>query len=1330
MLTIIKHNKGRHFRCSPESPIATGSDPRLDLRLKVFLHPDMVPLIRTASVLLHNQLTFLSKIHLVQEPTSPKEDSFEAVGVLEQNDHIRLKNICLIFEKLYLEASGILSQLRLLTNLSVQVDAMNVYENLIRDSVGTAFGYNGVSIKILSFLHRGLILSADFLNPVVRDHIVEQIFLSGELLTFRDVVQHVIDFDRDRNRFIMERRKWLNRIEHLTFLPNLLNGAYNAPKGWSMLVNLYYDLGKHEPRDEIDRIMANPMYLMGELEMPKRFNEALDILNRHIVNFETEGYCMSDARISIEVAKEAIENNVSKFKSAQRLLKNKSYPKTEFYGGLLYEYETLRITVAHIKEILERFDASKHESRRQFIQVISIVSEGLNGLFIPLHRSTVHGFGIDPDQDVVPLRNLLISLRNKAFEHPTTSRRKKLDRMLDIKDNRTVEIFRRLAEELVIVGQMIHHRVNLIGQILKGQDDWQRLAKFLFERYSSNPPLCKEHGKPYNKATSVDKLKEQSQWQPHALPTFQALWRYFLYDEFDLSTIMRKQDSDLQEQYRIALECDRKSLTVTYEYTWDDLSLCIKALKGFVGVSFLRKELVPKLEDNLNLLEARGLINRLYETLRGLMETPSTSKYNDKIDPRYEKIFQHCYLDLRNLRNSLAHDLWRSEDINRLVNNILRITTLFDQILFNRSTNLKSKDDVTSLRIEVRNMIKSNQMTLAKLQLYTSLYGLDVNFIDAKGHSLLYYAVQNGNDSVTRGLLELGANPHWLDSGGETLLHYAVMRSNTKVSKVLLEFGALADTKDRDGQSVVDLAILCNSRKRLVSLLKTYDSMQRFHKADALHDAVRRHNVRETLELLVKGYLPFVYDRKGELPLIQAVDEGIPSTHSLRMSKLLLNNGAIVDQTNFYDTRRALHYAALSDDPRRVTLLLNHGSRPDLDKECSTISESVYSSVEILTTLLNAGAQPSKIIAQSPLVKVANSLVRDCYPKIIALLDAGADPNECDEYGTVLHNVTERNGSIEAALALLHRGAAPFIKGWAGMYIDKTPIDCAMSQLKPTLHHWTITQGKERLLLLESLVNHLCWSNLWKQKLLSLHSGSAPCIDDEGKHLIALNENSVRELCLVKKIGVSDVIGLSTSQFADLLIENINEIVTILRDDVIENVNRLVECDIRLLSIDQRHKIKTLNARIATTNKAIEVYRKACIEDYRLDHGLTDAQLANHPSLLIKFKEAFGTLLTSKRNLLYEMSEILIQNKEILREYMVEIIESGQWLEGDKHKIPGMLKAYSVIKNTTIIIWELTTHPGEYDLRSNTVFRETQTVIHLVHMNHKNCGRYQPLKEI
>lgn len=90
---------------------------------------------------------------------------------------------------------------------------------------------------------------------------------------------------------------------------------------------------------------------------------------------------------------------------------------------------------------------------------------------------------------------------------------------------------------------------------------------------------------------------------------------------------------------------------------------------------------------------------------------------------------------------------------------------------------------------------------------------------DSKYGTPLMAAVFKGQVSLSKALLEKGANPDIADVNKTTPLHYAVLLNNEILIKLLLDFNADTTLKDSRGKTALDYALMDNN-ETIIGLLE------------------------------------------------------------------------------------------------------------------------------------------------------------------------------------------------------------------------------------------------------------------------------------------------------------------------------------------------------------------------------------------------------------------------------------------------------------------------------------------------------------------------------
>ncbi|RYC80572.1 hypothetical protein BFJ63_vAg16546 [Fusarium oxysporum f. sp. narcissi] len=79
--------------------------------------------------------------------------------------------------------------------------------------------------------------------------------------------------------------------------------------------------------------------------------------------------------------------------------------------------------------------------------------------------------------------------------------------------------------------------------------------------------------------------------------------------------------------------------------------------------------------------------------------------------------------------------------------------------------------------------------------------GTNINVKDSAGRTPLWWAAENGHETVVRLLLDWGARTEAADKDGRTPLWWATERGNEAVVRLLLDWGARTEAADKDGRT-------------------------------------------------------------------------------------------------------------------------------------------------------------------------------------------------------------------------------------------------------------------------------------------------------------------------------------------------------------------------------------------------------------------------------------------------------------------------------------------------------------------------------------------------
>ncbi|XP_072026493.1 ankyrin repeat and SOCS box protein 13-like [Amphiura filiformis] len=169
-------------------------------------------------------------------------------------------------------------------------------------------------------------------------------------------------------------------------------------------------------------------------------------------------------------------------------------------------------------------------------------------------------------------------------------------------------------------------------------------------------------------------------------------------------------------------------------------------------------------------------------------------------------------------------------------------------------------------------------------------------------------------------LIEMGASVNTPTIDGITPLHEACSQGNHRCARLLIQAGAQINARNIDGSTPLCDAASSGSIECINLLLNAGAELNPYQNlSTALHEAVLRDNV-EVTEILVKaGCRLEAMDCHYGTPLHASSFKG-----HVGCTKILLDGGANVNAIKLHES--PLHYAAISQNPELVILLLNYGA--------------------------------------------------------------------------------------------------------------------------------------------------------------------------------------------------------------------------------------------------------------------------------------------------------------------------------------------------------------------------------------------------------------------
>ena len=352
--------------------------------------------------------------------------------------------------------------------------------------------------------------------------------------------------------------------------------------------------------------------------------------------------------------------------------------------------------------------------------------------------------------------------------------------------------------------------------------------------------------------------------------------------------------------------------------------------------------------------------------------------------------------------------------------------------------------------------------------------------LNEAGQTLLHASARNGDEVAVARLLKLGANPRQTDNNGQTPLHAAAIAHDLAAIKLLLEHGARFTDEDASGITPLQWAVITHADVAFLEQVRELGVSldQPGSNARELIHAAAASNNTEVLTWLLKNRASIdAPDALGKTPLHYAVEYGAHDA-----IRLLLENGADPLVRNS-DIKTPLFIAAEKGDMAAADILLEvadvrrtlndyrsfalgftplmaavNGGHVALAEKLLDLGayindrdhksrHSLFIAAEngtpdMVRMLIARGADVAKALPHSDNGQTMVHKLGSAYykEKLLLLVEAGADLDARDGYGsTPLNIVTEASDPVKVR-TLLELGANPDLPNNAG----RRPLDRAI----------------------------------------------------------------------------------------------------------------------------------------------------------------------------------------------------------------------------------------------------------------------------------------------
>lgn len=296
-------------------------------------------------------------------------------------------------------------------------------------------------------------------------------------------------------------------------------------------------------------------------------------------------------------------------------------------------------------------------------------------------------------------------------------------------------------------------------------------------------------------------------------------------------------------------------------------------------------------------------------------------------------------------------------------------------------------------------MLYAKRKDSANLERLLPLLNKDqINLLDDKGNSALYYAVVHGNRQMVATLAHNGADMDVQDHAGVTPLMLAIKYNRTEIAIDLIEKGANLNLIQLGGGDALRLAIIKGNVAVVESLLKhgvLSDPNPSTNPWSSLYIAATVNN-QIILQLMldnvsVDGFnQPCTSDQSTLLNF--AIWQG-----NTWLVERLIQKGVNLDAANI-DGINPLIMAVSSEDLRSVQMLCEHGADVDLNsvpnQNYTPLSYAVcFNAIDIAKTLIASKADPNNCLNPKSKPPLLLALEFGYVDMAMLLIEAGADVN-------------------------------------------------------------------------------------------------------------------------------------------------------------------------------------------------------------------------------------------------------------------------------------------------------------------------------------------------
>ena len=336
-------------------------------------------------------------------------------------------------------------------------------------------------------------------------------------------------------------------------------------------------------------------------------------------------------------------------------------------------------------------------------------------------------------------------------------------------------------------------------------------------------------------------------------------------------------------------------------------------------------------------------------------------------------------------------------------------------------------------------------------------HGADVNAVNNRGETALWFACVDGQDSFVKILIDAGADPNIVDKNDDICLHAAIHgQCSTETIRKIIDHGAHVNAVNNDGATPLLLAC-SRAQAGSVELLLTLGADPNIADADgdtSILSAIEGYcNVNTMQRLVDNGAKVNATNNKGLTALLKAC-----AYRQMDVVKVLLEAGA--DPTIVDDVHYSSLHAAVDGRCSKDTLhvLIDYGAHIDATRKDGTnalLRACTTGQSDSVMFLLEAGAGVSITKPNGDTCLHTAVKGKCCKEALQKIIEQGINVNTLNNRGEtpLFHACLSAQG--ESVKLLLEKGADPNITYADGYTSLHTAVHgcCANDALQEIITH-------------------------------------------------------------------------------------------------------------------------------------------------------------------------------------------------------------------------------------------------------------------------------------